>query len=208
MSSDGPSASPGAPALRPCGPAALRPPPRAFRKLCARTGWFRILATRCRYPWTVPIHSTPSGPGQHQDSGTAPPRSEAVPATGAPGKAAPLLVPAVLEDMRSDFDDPAVVNRFAHDFCSTLGGKIDRLDVRLRGGDAMGAADAVLSVTTSSAMVGAVRLTQAALRMQRLIAADDLDEALHSLPLLRACAADTVAALGRSYPVGSAGAAP
>lgn len=117
-------------------------------------------------------------------------------------------MPAVLEDMRSDFDDPAVVNRFAHDFCSTLGGKIDRLDVRLRGGDAMGAADAVLSVTTSSAMVGAVRLTQAALRMQRLIAADDLDEALHSLALLRACAADTVAALGRSYPVGIADAAP
>lgn len=117
-------------------------------------------------------------------------------------------MPAVLEDMRSDFDDPAVVSRFAHDFCATLEGKIDRLDVRLQGGDAMGAADAVLSVTTSSAMVGAVRLTQASLRMQRLIAADDLDDALISLALLRACAADTVTELERVYPKGSTGTAP
>jgi HPt (histidine-containing phosphotransfer) domain-containing protein len=104
--------------------------------------------------------------------------------------------------MRGDFPDPSVVGRFARDFCASLDGKIDRLEARLQGGDLLGAADAVLSITTSSAMVGAVRLTQAALRIQHLVAAGSLEDAHHSLALLRACAAATVAEIGRALPDG------
>lgn len=102
--------------------------------------------------------------------------------------------------MERDFADPAVVRRFAHDFSSTLEQKIDRLEWRLRAGDITGAEDAVLSVTASAAMAGAVRLSQAALATQRLLATDGLDGALRSMALLRACAAETLHALQGMYP--------
>jgi hypothetical protein len=147
----------------------------------------------------VPTHPTPPRPGQPQDAGTAPPHSEAVPAPNEHGKAAPLIDPDVLRDLECDFPDPSVVERFARDFSGTLAGKIDRLDLRIRDGDAMGAEDAVLSVTTSSAMVGAMRLNRAALATGRLIAADDLAAAQRSVALLRACAADTIRELYDTY---------
>ncbi|MFJ6000822.1 hypothetical protein [Arthrobacter sp. NPDC092385] len=148
----------------------------------------------------MPIHSTPVDPAQHQGGGAAHPESEALPGAGASGTAAPLLDPGVLRDMEGDFADPSVVGRFARDFSSTLEQKIDRLDQRMRAGDASGTEDAVLSVTTSAAMAGAVRLGHAALATQRLIATDGLDGARRSMPLLRACAADTIHALQDLYP--------
>lgn len=102
--------------------------------------------------------------------------------------------------MERDFVDTAVVTRFAHDFRASLDGKIDRLQTRIRDGDAIGAADAVLSVTTSAAMVGARRLGQAALVIQRLVASHDLEGAERSLTLLRACGAETSRELEALYP--------
>lgn len=102
--------------------------------------------------------------------------------------------------MEDDFSDPSVVERFALDFSATLDEKLDRLEHRLQDGDLAGAEDAVLSLTTSSVMVGARRLAQAALAVQRLVAAADLDAARRSLTLLRACASDTEHELGSTYP--------
>jgi HPt (histidine-containing phosphotransfer) domain-containing protein len=140
----------------------------------------------------VPIPSTPPSPGQHQDHGPAPLGVEAVTVPVAPGKAAQLLDPAVLRDMQRDFSDAATVRQFARDFCADLPGKIDRLDHRLTEGDAAGAEDAVLSVTTSAAMVGAPRLGQAGRATLRLITTGDLEGARRTVTLLRACADDTV----------------
>ncbi len=128
------------------------------------------------------------------------PLHDAVRVPDAPGRAAQLLDPDVLRDMRRDFSDPSVVERFARDFCDSLAGKIDRLDGRLQDDDAMGAEDAVLSVTTSATMVGAVRLAQAAGATQRSIRAGSLEDARRSVARLRACAADTVSAFQDSRP--------
>lgn len=140
----------------------------------------------------MPIHSIPPTPGQHQDHGDAPLGVDAVQVPVAPGKAAPLLDPAVLRDMQRDFSDPAAVQRFARDFCADLPGKIDRLDLRLAEEDAVAAEDAVLSVTTSAAMVGALRLGQAGRATLRLIATGNLAGARRTVSLLRACADDTL----------------
>jgi HPt (histidine-containing phosphotransfer) domain-containing protein len=102
--------------------------------------------------------------------------------------------------MRRDFSDPSVVERFARDFCGSLMGKIDRLDGRLQDDDVMGAEDAALSLTTSAAMVGAVRLAQAAGATQRSISAGSLEDARRSLARLRACGTDTVSELQDGYP--------
>lgn len=132
--------------------------------------------------------------------GAAPLLHDADPSFDAPGKAAPLVDPTVLADMRRDFSDPAVVLRFVRDFSATLEGKLERLALRIEAGDATGAEDAVLSVTTSAMMVGAVRLNQAARAIHRMIAADDLHGARRSAALLRACATDTLRELRAGYP--------
>ncbi len=132
--------------------------------------------------------------------GAAPLPHDAAPSLDAPGKAAPLVDPSVLGDMARDFSDPAVVLRFARDFSATLEGKLERLELRIGAGDATGAEDAVLSVTTSAMMVGAVRLDQAARVVHRMIVAHDLDGARRASALLRACAADTLGVLRAGYP--------
>lgn len=145
---------------------------------------------------TVPL---PPRPGQHQGSGTPPLPDDAGDARDVTGKAAPLLDLRVLRDMEQDFADPSVVERFAQDFLATLEEKIGRLALRLQEGDETGAQDALLSLTTSSVMVGAERLTQAALTVQRFISAGDLDEGRLSFALLRACAAETEDELRNTY---------
>ncbi|BBE24009.1 hypothetical protein MN0502_28920 [Arthrobacter sp. MN05-02] len=145
----------------------------------------------------MPIHPTPPPPGQHQAG--APPQGDAVRVPDAPGKAAPLLDLDVLRDMERDFPDTFVVERFARDFSETLEGKIDRLETWLQDGDPIAAQDAVLSVTTSAAMVGAMRLKHAALATQRFLAAGDLGAARRSVALLRGCATDTVRELLETY---------
>lgn len=132
--------------------------------------------------------------------GAAPLPDDAAPSLDAPGKAAPLVDPSVLGDMARDFSDPAVVLRFARDFSATLEGKLERLELRIGAGDATGAEDAVLSVTTSAMMVGAVRLNRVAGAIHRMITAGDLDGARRAVALLRACAADTLRELGVDYP--------
>ncbi|WP_052273874.1 Hpt domain-containing protein [Arthrobacter sp. L77] len=132
--------------------------------------------------------------------GAAPLPHDAAPSPDAPRAAEPLLDPTVLADMVRDFSDPAVVHRFARDFSATLEGKLERLERGIGAGDATGAEDAVLSVTTSAVMVGAVRLSQAARAVHRLITADDLDGARRAVAPLRACAADTLRELRAGYP--------
>lgn len=118
-----------------------------------------------------------------------------------PDDAAALLVdPAVLADMTRDFSDTVVVRRFARDFSATLEGKLDRLELRIADGDATGAEDAVLSVTTSARMVGAMRLDRAARAVHGTITAGDLEGARSGLAALRACATDTLGELRATYP--------
>ncbi len=102
--------------------------------------------------------------------------------------------------MERDFSDPGVVQRFARDFSVSVPEKIDRLDRAILAGNLTGALDAVTGVATSAVMVGAIRLSQAALATQRLIVGEGLEAAARSVALLRACAADTVRELQEAYP--------
>lgn len=153
----------------------------------------------------VPLPSTPSSPDQYQGrypvDGAAP-RRDAARFLEDHGTAAPLVDSTVLADMVRDFSDPAVVSRFVRDFCATLEGKVDRLNLRIEAGDAAGAEDAVLSVTTSAMMVGAVRLHHAARAVHRMISSDDLDGARRAVALLRGCAAETLGELRDGDPGG------
>lgn len=144
-----------------------------------------------------PTSSSFQGSDQEHETATAP--TDAAAQASALRSAAPLLDLQVLEDMERDFPDSAVTERFAGDFCATLEAKLERLTTALECNDAAGAHDAVLSLTSSAAMVGARRLNQAALTTEKHVAADDLRAAGRSLPLLRACGAETQQELQRAY---------
>jgi len=147
----------------------------------------------------VPNPTSSSYPGSDQEHETAIASAEAAAKASALRSAAPLLDLQVLEDMERDFPDSTVAERFAEDFCATLEGKLERLTTALESRDAVNAQDAVLSLTSSAAMVGALRLNQAARAAERHIATDQLEAAARSLPLLQACGAETQQELQRTY---------
>ncbi|WDF32967.1 Hpt domain-containing protein [Arthrobacter agilis] len=112
----------------------------------------------------------------------------------------PLLAPDVLAEMDADFGDPAVVVRFVRDFRSILPSRVERLERRLDDGDPGGAEDAALSLATSSAMVGAVRLERISRSVQHALEEDGLDAARRSLDPLRLCATETLGEMLRLWP--------
>jgi hypothetical protein len=110
-----------------------------------------------------------------------------------------LLDPRVLRDMQQDFSDTGVVPRFARDFSTSLGDKLDRLDLRVRDGDTTGARDAAISLSISADMIGAGRLRDAARAARTSLGADASADSA-AVELLRACAADTLRQLELTYP--------
>lgn len=153
----------------------------------------------------MPLSLPSSSPGEPRETGAAV-GSDAAPASAVPAGTAPLLEPEALQEMERDFSDTTVVERFAREFASTLVPRLDRLAERIGQGDALGAQDAVLSIASSAAMIGAVRLAGLARAVQRLLVEDDLDGASGSLGALRTCGDDTLGALHSGYP-GSRGSA-
>lgn len=100
----------------------------------------------------------------------------------------PLLDSSVLDRLRADLDDDDNIWRvFVRDFIAQLPIRIQRLRQTLTTGDSGGAMDAVLSLRTSSQMVGAERLAGFALDLERSVHDDvrDADPAA-VLPLLAA----------------------
>jgi HPt (histidine-containing phosphotransfer) domain-containing protein len=97
--------------------------------------------------------------------------------------------PSVLEMLRADLDDDGVWKVFVRDFIEYLPHRNERLRLTLTTGDLAGALDAVLSLKTSSQMVGAERLASLALNLERSIRADTLDQADPAVALPRLAAA-------------------
>lgn len=90
------------------------------------------------------------------------------------GHTLPLLDCSVLDRLRSELDyDESLWKVFIQDFVAHLPARTERLRLALTTGDAVTAKDAVLSLKTSSQMVGAERLGGLAL---------DLEGALRSAP--------------------------
>jgi HPt (histidine-containing phosphotransfer) domain-containing protein len=105
------------------------------------------------------------------------------------GYVLPLLDKAVLERLRSDLNDDAddVWRVFVLDFIANLPIRIQRVRLAFTTGDVPGALDAILSLKTSSQMVGAQRLAACALEVERKLRDSvTVDNAATALPRLAA----------------------
>lgn len=90
------------------------------------------------------------------------------------GPSAPLLDPSVLDRLRADVDDDeAIWKVFVQNFITQLPDRTEKLRLTLTTGDLGGAIDAVLSLKTSSQMVGAQRLANLALDLERSLREDE-----------------------------------
>lgn len=95
----------------------------------------------------------------------------------AAGTEPPLVDPAVLDDLGSQLDSPAVAEGFARDYTNLWDRRYQTLASSVTSGDDAAALDAVLSLKTSSAMVGGVRLAERARELEEAIRAGDADQA-------------------------------
>jgi HPt (histidine-containing phosphotransfer) domain-containing protein len=88
----------------------------------------------------------------------------------------PLLDPSVLERLREELeDDEGVWKVFVQNFIAHLPERNENLRQALTTGDVKGAMDAVLSLKTSSQMVGAERLADLAIDLEQALRHDILD---------------------------------
>jgi len=84
----------------------------------------------------------------------------------------PLLDPAVFGQFKDELEDDAFTRIFVESFIDFLPRRIERLRLALTTGDLDGAVDAVLSLKTSSQMVGADRLAGLAAALEDGIRSD------------------------------------
>ena len=81
--------------------------------------------------------------------------------------------PSALQDLGSQLDSPAVAKGFARDYTRMWDQRYQSLATSLDSGDETAALDAVLSLKTSSAMVGGVRLAELARELEDAIRVHD-----------------------------------
>jgi HPt (histidine-containing phosphotransfer) domain-containing protein len=107
----------------------------------------------------------------------------------------PLLDRAALERLRDELDDEDVCKIFVRNFIALLPQRAENVRRTLTTGDVPRALDAVLSLKTSSQMVGAERLADLATDLERFLRGD----APHTGPasLLPRLAADNLARITR-----------
>ncbi|WP_427129797.1 Hpt domain-containing protein [Pseudarthrobacter sp. S9] len=125
----------------------------------------------------------------------------AAPAAVPAPAAAPLVDPAALQDLGAQLDSPAVAEGFARDYAKLWDRRYRSLASALERRDQAGSLDAVLSLKTSSAMVGGVRLAQLAGEVEDAIRAGDMDGARSLLCDVAERGGETVDELQFSYVV-------
>ncbi len=102
------------------------------------------------------------------DDGKTSPLLAADPPVGGSGPAAPcadaapLVDPAALQSLGEQLNNPAVAKGFARDYAQMWDQRYASLATALDRRDAAAALDAVLSLKTSSSMVGGLRLAELA----------------------------------------------
>ncbi len=112
---------------------------------------------------------------------------------------APLVDPAALQDLGAQLENPAVAKGFARDYTRMWDQRYRTLASALERGDLAGSMDAVLSLKTSSAMVGGLRLAQLAGELENALRAGDIGLALSLLRDVAARGGETVDELQFSY---------
>ncbi|MEW1812536.1 Hpt domain-containing protein [Pseudarthrobacter phenanthrenivorans] len=127
-------------------------------------------------------------PGAARITGVAGLKMQEQPSQGQPPQndtALPLLDPAVLEKLHEELEDGLGLWKvFVSNFIALLPTRIERLRVSLTTGDLTGSLDAVLSLKTSSQMVGAERLAGLALDLEQAIRTNPGADLNHLLPWL------------------------
>ena len=116
-----------------------------------------------------------------------------------PDTAPPLVDPTALQELGSQLDSPAVAKGFARDYTNMWDRRYKSLATSLGSGDEAAALDAVLSLKTSSAMVGGVRLAGLARELEDAIRVRDADLARSLLQEVAESGNETVDELQFSY---------
>ena len=111
----------------------------------------------------------------------------------------PLVNQNLLHELEDEFDDPAPVRSFAHDFITFWDERYVRLADAVKQGDAAASLDALLSVRIASTMVGAVRLARFAAELESSLKRGHLEAISEALPAVQACGKATVRELNTSY---------
>jgi HPt (histidine-containing phosphotransfer) domain-containing protein len=112
---------------------------------------------------------------------------------------APLVDPAALQDLGDQLENPALAKGFARDYAKMWDQRYAALASALERRDLPGSLDAVLSLKTSSAMVGGIRLARLAGELEGVLRAGDMDRALSLLLDVAQRGGETVDELQFSY---------
>lgn len=111
----------------------------------------------------------------------------------------PILDLAEFQLFEDQLDNPRIARDFARDFVRLWEARHQALATAVERGDVSAALDAVLSLRTSSAMLGGSRLAVQATRVEEHIYNGDLVRARPLLHDLEECGARTVQELKGSY---------
>lgn len=103
----------------------------------------------------------------------------------------PLVDRQTLDRLEDHLDHPTAVRSFVLDFVQAWDERYLRLSTDIEQRSSVGALDAILSIKTTSTMVGAVRLAQLASGVEDLIRVDEFSAAAEMLPRLNSCALRT-----------------
>lgn len=113
----------------------------------------------------------------------------------------PLVDPAALQDLGVQLDSPTVAKGFARDYAKMWDQRYESLASAVTRGDQAAALDAVLSLKTSSTMVGGVRLAQLAGELEDAVRNGDMDQAQSLLGDVAERGSETVEELQFGYVV-------
>ena len=111
----------------------------------------------------------------------------------------PLVSADVLHALQADLEDAEAARRYLLNNLQMWDGRYTRLSAAINAGNKEAAMDAVLSVSTSARMVGALRLAQLAAGIQQYLVAGDIRGAASSLDELEACGRLTMEELQRRF---------
>ena len=114
-------------------------------------------------------------------------------------EAAPLVDPAALQDLGIQLESPSVAKGFARDYAKMWDQRYNCLSSALDRRDEAGSLEAVLSLKTSSAMVGGVQLARLAGELEEAVRGGDMERASSLLGEVAESGSETVDELQYSY---------
>lgn len=113
--------------------------------------------------------------------------------------ALPVLDLDVLHELEADMGSTGIAHNFARDYIKIWNKRRTYLEASVEDNDAEAAMDAVLSLKNSALMVGASRLAQLAVNLERLVKNGDLPAVRRLLPFVALTGDQTVSGLKQGY---------